>query len=124
MNSNPEWYTQTKDQCQIKIFSDLQDVREKSPPLQSFFRKLADVLYQKLCDALPTDVEYTQEPEPIIKEEFFTDLSKTNNWNLTEKGLCFSFNTYVLAPHAYGTISVVIPYSELTDILLPQYMPQ
>jgi hypothetical protein len=84
----------------------------------------ADVLYQKLCDALPTDVEYTQEPEPIIKEKFFTDLSKTNNWNLTEKGLCFSFNTYVLAPHAYGTISVVIPYSELTDILLPQYMPQ
>ena len=47
MNSNPEWYTQTKDQCPIKIFSDLQDVREKSPPLQSFFRKLAeDVLYQ------------------------------------------------------------------------------
>lgn len=84
----------------------------------------AEELYQLVCDGLPTNVDYTEDPAQVIKEEFFTDLSKTDNWKLTEKGLCFSFNTYVLAPHAYGTIGVVIPYEELSSILLPQYMPQ
>ena len=84
----------------------------------------ADVLYQMVCNGLPTDVNYTYDPAQVIKEEFFTDLSKTDIWYFGNDGLHFNFNTYVLAPHAYGPINVVIPYNELTDILLPQYMPQ
>lgn len=83
----------------------------------------ANELYQMVCDGLPTDVSYNGDPVQIIKEEFFTDLGKTENWHFTEDGLCFFFNTYVLASHAYGTIEVVIPYSELGDILLPRFMP-
>ena len=84
----------------------------------------ADALYQMVCNGLPTDVNYTYDPAQVIKEEFFTDLSKTDIWYFGNDGLHFNFNTYVLAPHAYGPINVVIPYNELTDILLPQYMPQ
>ncbi len=85
--------------------------------------KKAMELYQKVCDGLPTNVDYNGEPTQVIKDRFFTDLGKTENWYFTEDGLCFFFDTYVLASHAYGTIAVEIPYSQLDGILLPRFMP-
>lgn len=83
-----------------------------------------DALYQKVCAGLPTDVEYLDDPYATILENYFTDLSNTDIWELKENGLHFNFNTYELAPYVYGNIGIVIPYSELVGILLPQYLPQ
>lgn len=40
-----------------------------------------------------------------------------SNWNLTKKGLMFTFEPYQVAAYAAGTRIVIIPYEELKDIL-------
>ncbi len=80
-----------------------------------------DALYQLLCDTLPSDTNYISDPEPLIQKQYFTDLSKTENWYFAEEGLHFYFN-YQLTTHASGPLDVVIPYSELNGILLNQYI--
>jgi hypothetical protein len=53
---------------------------------------------------------------------FFTidDIVPNENFWLSEKGIHYSYNQYEIAPYAMGVIDVTVPYSELTDILLPE----
>lgn len=46
--------------------------------------------------------------------EAVLELIERNHWYFSEKGITVFANTYELAPHAYGTYSVDIPYSQLT----------
>ena len=38
------------------------------------------------------------------------------NWNLTKKGLMFTFDPYQVGPYAYGSQSVIVPYAKLKEI--------
>lgn len=84
----------------------------------------ADTVYQMILNKLPESIEYHEDYHTIIKEMCFDDLSSTNNWCLTQDGLSFVFDPYELASQTYGTVIVLFPYTDLTQILLPQYMPQ
>ena len=83
-----------------------------------------DTVYEMILNKLPESIEYYDDYQTIVKEMCFADLSSTNNWCLTQDGLSFVFDPYDLAGHSYGTIIVLFPYADLTDILLPQFMPQ
>lgn len=41
-------------------------------------------------------------------------------WNLTPEGLLITFDPYQVAPYAAGTQEVLVPYSELLEIIDPQ----
>jgi hypothetical protein len=38
------------------------------------------------------------------------------NWNLTKKGLMFTFDPYQVGPYAYGSQTVIVPYAKLKEI--------
>ncbi|HST51831.1 MAG TPA: DUF3298 domain-containing protein [Pyrinomonadaceae bacterium] len=40
-------------------------------------------------------------------------------WNITKKGLMFTFDPYQVGPYAYGSQSVIIPYARLKEIARP-----
>ena len=83
----------------------------------------ADDLCQLVCDAIASDPRGTWgNYVEKITNGYFSELEKTNNWCLTEEGICFTFDEYILADYASGAFSPVIPYESLTDILLPQYI--
>jgi hypothetical protein len=52
---------------------------------------------------------------------FFTieDIVPNNNFWLSDNGIHYSYNEYEIAPYAMGVIDVVVPYSELTEIISP-----
>jgi hypothetical protein len=39
------------------------------------------------------------------------------SWNITKKGLMFTFDPYQVAAYAYGSQSVIIPYAKLKDMI-------
>jgi hypothetical protein len=41
------------------------------------------------------------------------------NWNITKKGLMFTFPPYQVAAYAYGPQTVIIPYAQLKEIARP-----
>ena len=50
---------------------------------------------------------------------FFTDSIKpTENFYLTRDGIGFYYNLYDIAPYAYGTIDLFIPFNDLKELLL------
>jgi hypothetical protein len=44
-------------------------------------------------------------------------------WNITADGLLITFNEYQVASYAAGAQTVVVPYTELQDILAPGILP-
>ncbi len=50
---------------------------------------------------------------------FERGFSLNNNFLITEKGLLFYFNTYDIAPYALGATEILIPYSEIQNLIDP-----
>ena len=48
----------------------------------------------------------------------------TNNIALTDTGVVAKYDSYEIAPYSSGQPELHIPYSELTDILRPEYVPR
>lgn len=48
----------------------------------------------------------------------------TDNVALTDQGLVAKYDSYQIAPYSSGQPELLIPYSELTDILRPEYLPR
>ncbi|MEP6923170.1 MAG: DUF3298 domain-containing protein [Pyrinomonadaceae bacterium] len=44
------------------------------------------------------------------------------SWNVTRKGLMFTFDPYQVGPYAAGSQFVIVPYAELKDLLKPDRM--
>ena len=61
-------------------------------------------------------------PDSLLMKGFFTleDIVPNNNFWLDEKNIHYSYNQYEIAPYAMGVIDVSVPYTELSDILLPE----
>ncbi|MFA4912282.1 MAG: RsiV family protein [Burkholderiaceae bacterium] len=47
----------------------------------------------------------------------------TDNFALTRTGVVMKYDAYAIAPYASGQPEVVIPYSELTGVLDPKWLP-
>lgn len=47
----------------------------------------------------------------------------TDNVAITDAGLLIKYDPYAIAPYAAGMPQILLPYSELQDVLRPQYMP-
>lgn len=77
-------------------------------------------LTKKIVNRLMQDHNVT-EPDSLLRRGFFAveDIMPNNNFWLNEEGIHYAYNQYEIAPYASGVIEVTIPYSDLTDILLP-----
>ncbi len=55
---------------------------------------------------------------PYIVEDCLRDLKgNVENWYLSDKGLCFYFAPYEIAPYSVGVVTAEIPYEKLPGIL-------
>ncbi len=84
--------------------------------LPGYYKPLTERILHQLMH------EYqVEEPDSLLTHGFFTidDIVPNNNFWLDDKGIHYSYNQYEIAPYAMGVINVMIPYSELTDILIP-----
>jgi hypothetical protein len=62
------------------------------------------------------DAPYYENYAELVEETF-----NKESFILTEKGLCYYFQIYDIAPYAGGSFRFTIPYEELSDILDPKY---
>ncbi|NLY25603.1 MAG: DUF3298 domain-containing protein, partial [Bacteroidales bacterium] len=62
------------------------------------------------------------EPDSLLMRGFFTieDIVPNNNFWLNDEGIHYTYNQYEIASYSMGVINVTVPYSDLTDILLPE----
>ena len=58
----------------------------------------------------------------VISDLFSTN-KPVDTWYFSNKGLCFFFAPYEIAPYSTGTVIAEIPYEELTGLLKDEYFP-
>ena len=77
-------------------------------------------LTEKIIAQLMKNYDATA-PDSLLMRGFFTleDIVPNNNFWLDGENIHYSYNQYEIAPYAMGVIDVSVPYSDLTDILLP-----
>ena len=64
----------------------------------------------------PTSGENRGLAQDIFKDGALPKAENYANWNLTRKGLMFTFAPYQVASYADGTQTVVVPYTEIKNI--------
>ncbi len=65
---------------------------------------------------------YMLKPEDNLSEKiglFENKIEYTNNFAITKHGIKFYYNPLEIAPYSVGFIELIIPYSELEEILTP-----
>ena len=83
-----------------------------------------DDLFQPGADYLPLLSQFCQAEILRRDSQFWPDgadpqPANYRSWNLTPGGLLVTFDEYQVAPYAAGPQSVMVPYSELSGVLLP-----
>ena len=96
--------------------------------------KLADLFkpgskyLASIADYATRDLQARKDPDSGenmgLAQDVFEDGAKPAtdnylNWNVTKKGLLITFPPYQVSAYAYGTQTVIVPYSQLKDIALP-----
>ena len=83
------------------------------------------VLEQKVLDRLEEmgPDGFYPEYENIVAFHFNPASESSQDWYLTGQGMVCFFSPYDIAPYAAGSITILIPYSELDEILAPAYLP-
>lgn len=95
----------------------LQDVLKSNYSAENLIKLILEAVKQYSEQGiLFTDYEY------IISDLFSTN-TPMDRWYLSDKGLCFYFTPYEIAPNTAGTVTAEIPYSALTDLLKDEYFP-
>ena len=69
------------------------------------------------------DIMLYDEFRDTVKARFQIDESIDEDFYFSDTGLCFYFAPYEIAPRAYGTIVVEIPYNKLTGIIDDAFFP-
>ncbi len=89
--------------------------------LPGYYKPLTEKILHQLMREYQVD-----EPDSLLTHGFFTidDIVPNNNFWLNDEGIHYSYNQYEIAPYAMGVIDVMIPYSELTDLLIPDGIVQ
>ncbi len=96
--------------------NDLTTLSEEDLFVPDYFKPLTEKIVHQLMKKYDAG-----EPDSLLMRGFFTleDIMPNNNFWLNGEGIHYSYNQYEIAPYTMGVINVTIPYSELTDILLP-----
>ena len=97
----------------------LNTISEEDLFVPDYFKPLTDIILHRLMDQYNAIT-----PDALLLNGFFTieDIVPNNNFWINDEGLHYSYNQYEIAPYAMGVIDVTVPYSDLTDILLPETM--
>lgn len=61
--------------------------------------------------------------ETIVSERFNRKFTTDQSWYFSNKGLCFYFAPYEIAPRVSGVVVAEIPYGKLLGILKDEYFP-
>ena len=84
----------------------------------------AKALAKLITDALSSYGDLLFGDYPYIVEDCLRNLKgNVENWYLSDKGLCFYFAPYEIAPYSVGTVTAEIPYEKLPGILSDDYFP-
>jgi hypothetical protein len=77
-------------------------------------------LTEKIIDRLMRNYDVTV-PDSLLMQGFFSldDIVPNSNFWLDRENIHYTYNQYEIAPYAMGVIDVSVPYSDLSDILLP-----
>lgn len=66
--------------------------------------------------------DYQLKNEEALTDYLFgNDIPVTDNFYLTSKGIGFNYNPYEIGPYALGSVSIYIPFSELSPCLNPEF---
>lgn len=89
--------------------------------IPGYYKPLTEKIVQQLMHKYEVE-----QPDSLLMRGFFTieDIVPNNNFWLNNEGIHYSYNQYEIAPYVMGVIDVMIPYSELTDILIPDGIVQ
>ena len=84
--------------------------------MPGYFKPLTEKIVAQLMRNYDADV-----PDSLLMRGFFTleDIVPNNNFWLDAENIHYSYNQYEIAPYAMGVIDVSLPYTQLSDILLP-----
>jgi len=99
--------------------NDLTTLSEEDLFVPDYFKPLTEKIVRQLM------IKYdAAEPDSLLMRGFFTleDIMPNNNFWLDGEGIHYTYNQYEIAPYSMGVIEVTVPYSDLTDILLPDGM--
>ena len=55
----------------------------------------------------------------MIEEGTAPTADNYKSWNINPQGILITFDAGQVAPRVYGTLAVLVPYAELTNILAP-----
>lgn len=96
--------------------NELVTISEEDLFVPDYFRKLTDKIVNTLMKQYNAEV-----PDSLLMSGFFTieDIVPNNNFWLSNESIHYSYNQYEIAPYSMGVIDVVVPYTELEDIILP-----
>ena len=95
--------------------NELVTLSEEDLFIPDYFNRLTDRIVKSLMK------QYEAEsPDSLLTSGFFTieDIVPNNNFWLSNDGIHYSYNQYEIAPYSMGVIDVVVPFSELEDIIL------
>lgn len=97
--------------------NDLVTLTEEDLFVPGYFKPLTEKIVAQLMKKYDAPVA-----DSLLMKGFFTieDIVPNNNFWLDGKNIHYSYNQYEIAPYAMGVIDVSVPYSELSDILLPE----
>lgn len=96
--------------------NNLTTLSEEDLFVPDYFKPLTEKIVHQLMNRYDASV-----PDSLLMRGFFTleDIMPNNNFWLDGEGMHYAYNQFEIAPYSMGIIDVTIPYSELTDILLP-----
>ena len=104
---------------------DLKQGRELK--LSDLFKPGAKYL-EAISDYATRDLQSRKDPDGNenmgLAQDIFANGAKPTGenyarWNITKKGLMFTFDPYQVGPYAYGAQTVIIPYAKLREIAKP-----
>ena len=96
--------------------NELVTISEEDLFVPNYYNSLTDNIVKSLMKQYDAEI-----PDSLLMRGFFTidDIVPNNNFWLSDSGIHYSYNQYEIAPYSMGVIDVVVPYSEISDIILP-----
>ena len=103
-----------KNSSEIKL-NDIFNVNQKE-----YLSRISDLALIDLANQ-SENLEMSLDPG-MLESGTDAKLENFDNFNLTEDGIAFNFDQYQLAPYAAGEFHVIMPYQELNDIMLDEFI--
>lgn len=91
-------------------------ITEKDLFVDKYEQKLSDLIKRRIVE----ESDEINSIEDLEESIFWTDSIKPNgNFYITDESINYVFNPYEIAPFAYGSTEVTLPYSYLKGLLKP-----